>query len=94
MITLNEAELNAEGKARLPVTIKANATSENTDELLYKFLINDDDMMTVTLRNYSADQNCVWVPREAGTYKISVLVKSKASFGRYDAIDSFTVTVE
>ena len=93
-ITLNEAELNAEAKARLPVTVKANATSANSDELLYKFMVYDDDMLTSTLQNYSADQHCVWVPREAGTYKISVLVKNKASFGRYDAIESFTVMVE
>jgi len=93
-ITLNGAELNAQAKARLPVTVKANATSTNSDELLYKFLVYDDDMLTSTLQNYSANQNCVWVPREAGTYKISVLVKNKASFGRYDAIETFTVTVE
>ena len=50
-------------------------------------------MGTRTLQNYSAAQHCVWTPRKAGTYTVSVLVKNQASFGAYDAMQTFTVTV-
>jgi len=36
----------------------------------------------------------VWTPRKAGlTYTVYVLVKSEDSFGKFDAIQSFNVTV-
>ena len=89
MITLNEAELNAEGARRRS---RSSERDKRKYRICTKFLINDDDMMTVTLRNYSADQNCVWVPREAEPTK-SVCCQKRPP-GRYDAIDSFTVTVE
>jgi hypothetical protein len=93
VITLNTAELNANAKARAPITIKANAISTNSEDLLYKFCVHDAAMGTSTLQNYSADSNCVWTPRKAGTYTISVLVKNNASFGAYDAMESFEITV-
>jgi hypothetical protein len=93
-ISINEAELNANAKARLPILIKAAATSTNGEDLLYKFNVYDTALRSTTLQNYSANQTCSWVPRKAGTYTLSVLVKNKASFGRYDALQSFNVTVK
>jgi len=93
VITLNEAELEANAQARAPITIKANATSSNSDDLLYKFNISDSAMGGKTQQHYSPDSNCIWTPRKAGTYTISVLVKNTASFGAYDAAESFEITV-
>ncbi len=92
-ITLNQAQINAGAQARKPIVLRANATSTNGDDLLYKFLVYDDDMMTRMIQDYSVNQECLWVPRKAGDYTISVLVKNKVSFGRYDAIAEFDVTV-
>ena len=69
----------------------ANATAANGEDLLYKFYVYDNDMKNQQLKNYSVDQYCVWTPREAGTYTISVLVKNQHSFGKYDAIESFEI---
>ena len=92
VITLNEDDLSA-ATARVPITLKANATSSNSEDLLYRFHVYDSAMGTRTLQNYSAAQHCVWTPRKAGTYTVSVLVKNQASFGAYDAMQTFTVTV-
>ncbi|HZK38621.1 MAG TPA: InlB B-repeat-containing protein, partial [Clostridia bacterium] len=92
-ITLNTAQLTA-AQARQPIMLKANATSLNGEDLLYKFYVYDEDMRNTQLKGYSVDQHCVWTPRKAGmTYTISVLVKNQTSFGKYDAIESFEVTV-
>ena len=92
-ITLNTAELAA-AQAKQPIMLKANATSLNGEDLLYKFYIYDADMLNSQLKGYTVDQYCVWKPRKAGmTYTISVLVKNQHSFGKYDAIESFEVTV-
>jgi len=92
-ITVNSAELTANAQAKKPIAIEANAFATNGENLLYKFMIYDTDMLTQELQGYSVNQHCLWTPREAGTYTISVLVKSDASFGQYDAIKSVDVTV-
>jgi len=51
-------------------------------------------MGIATIQDYSANQECVWTPRKAGTYTISVLVKSDASFGAYDAAKTFEIIVK
>ena len=73
--------------------LKANATATNGDDLLYKFYVYDKDLRTRQLKGYSVDQHCVWKPRKPGVYTISVLVKNQVSFGKYDAIESFEITV-
>jgi len=93
VITLNQTELNANARARTPITIEASATNTNGDDLLYKFNVSDSFINAETIQQYSANQNCIWTPRKAGTYTISVLVKNKVSFGQFDAIKTFTVKV-
>jgi len=90
---LNQAELN-NAQARKPITIKAAATSTNGTDLLYKFYTYDADMRIIQLQDYSANQNCVWVPRKAGDYQLMILVKNEASFGKYDAIEAYNITVQ
>jgi uncharacterized repeat protein (TIGR02543 family) len=80
-------------KARVPVVISANATSTNSNDLLYKFYLHDEFMQTRMLQNYSANQECLWTPRKAGTYDILVLVKNQNSYGKYDAVKKVTVNV-
>lgn len=92
-ISINQAQLNSDATARTPIAIRASATSTNGQALLYKFYVHDSAMGTTTLQNYSVNQQCVWIPRKAGDYTISVLVKSSASFGKYDAIQAFDITV-
>ncbi|MEI6579646.1 MAG: leucine-rich repeat protein, partial [Eubacteriales bacterium] len=92
-ISINEDELNTNANPRAPIAVKASATSANGENLLYKFLVTDDAMGTSILQNYSANQECVWTPRKAGTYTISVLIKNDASFGAYDAMKTFEITV-
>jgi len=94
VISINEAELNANAQARVPVIIKASATSTNCEDLFYKFYVSDAAMGATQLQNYSISQECVWTPRKAGTYTISVLVKNDASFGAYDEMETFTITVD
>lgn len=92
-ILMNEEELNLNARAREPITIQASATSTNTHKLLYKFIIADEFLGARTVQNYSINQDYVWTPRKPGTYKVSVLVKSDASFGRYDAIKTYEISV-
>jgi len=93
-ITVNEAELNANAKAHVPIMIKASASNAANESLLYKFYIHDEFMLTQQLRNYSPSGDVLWTPRKAGTYEIMVLVKNQVSYGKYDAIKRVTVTVE
>ncbi len=93
IITTNSAELNANAKARTLLTIKANATATNGSDLLYKFYVSDELKGINLTQEYSSKQFCTWVPRKAGIYEISVFVKNKESYGKYDAIQTFTVTV-
>ena len=92
-ISINEEELNLNAHARAPITIQASATSANTQKLLYKFNISDEFLGGLTVQNYSVNQEYVWTPRKPGTYKVSVLVKSDASFGQYDAIETYEIIV-
>jgi len=91
-ITLNTGDL-LNLQPRKPVMLKANATATNGDDLLYKFYVYDKDLRTQQLKGYTVDQYCVWTPRKPGVYTISVLVKNQVSFGKYDAIESFEITV-
>jgi hypothetical protein len=93
-ITLNDVYLNANAQGKKPIVLQANATSTNGADLLYKFTVYDADMRGSQLKNYSIDQHCVWTPREAGTYTISVLVKNQVSFGKFDAMESFEIVVD
>ncbi|MEI6579494.1 MAG: InlB B-repeat-containing protein [Eubacteriales bacterium] len=79
--------------ARVPIDIMTSVTGANNDDLLYKFYATDADMGIIQLQNYSANPNCTWTPRKAGQYTISVWIKSKVSFGKYDASQGFNVTV-
>ncbi|MEI6578690.1 MAG: InlB B-repeat-containing protein, partial [Eubacteriales bacterium] len=94
IITLNDTYLNEHATAKVPIVLDANATSSTGEDLLYKFYVYDDAMQTKELQQYSADSHCTWIPRKAGTYRISVLVKNQVSFGVYDAVQSFTVVVK
>ena len=93
-ISINQDELNANATARVPAIIEANATSTSDTDLLYKFYVSDAFLGTTLTQDYSSDPNCTWIPRKAGTYTIQVLVKDGVSFGKYDAMQSFTVTVK
>ncbi len=94
VITLNKDELNANATARVPVNIIASANSSNCEDLFYKFYVSDEAMGTSELQDYSINQECIWTPRKAGTYTISVLVKNGTSYGAYDAIKTFDITVD
>lgn len=93
-ITLNVAEVEANAQAKKPVVLKAKAVSANEDKMLYKFYVYDEDMRLLEIRDYTPNPTCVWTPRKAGlTYTISVLIKSSDSFGKYDAIETFDISV-
>ena len=96
IITINEAELNANAKVREPIVIKAYATSSNGEDLLYRFNIGDEfeGLSTQTIQNYSANQECIWTPRKAGTYRVIVQVKNRVSYGQADESQSFYITVD
>ncbi|HOO25368.1 MAG TPA: triple tyrosine motif-containing protein, partial [Clostridiales bacterium] len=92
-ITLNDTYIEENAQPRKPILLRADATATNGNDLLYKFYVYDKDLRTQQLKGYSIDQTCVWKPRKPGVYTISVLVKNQASFGKYDAIESFEITV-
>jgi len=92
-ISINAASVAQNAIARTPIQVIATATATNGDDLLYKFYITDVSLGVTTTQQYSASQAFTWVPRKAGQYKILVLVKNQNSFGRYDAQQSFDVTV-
>ena len=92
--TVNSGYVSANAVAKKPILIQANATASGGEDLLYRFYVYDPDMRERTLKEYSVNPTCVWTPRKAGlTYTIYVLVKSEDSFGKFDAIQSFNVTV-
>jgi uncharacterized protein YcfL len=81
-------------QARVPVVVRAKVTGENNSpDLLYKFYVYDEFMLTRQIQNYSPSNEVLWTPRKAGQYKIMVLVKNEASYGKYDVIESQTITV-
>lgn len=92
VFTINTAELNS-AQPWTPIVVKVSATSDSAD-LLYKFNVQEPMFDAVTKQNYSPNQEFVWTPKKAGDYKISVLVKNQNSFGQFDAIEQFTVTVD
>jgi len=94
VITLNEEELNANAAPRVPITVIASASSTNCEDLFYKFYVSDAAMGVTELQAYSINQECIWTPRKAGTYTISVLVKNGTSYGAYDAMKTFEITVD
>ncbi|MEI6579294.1 MAG: Ig-like domain-containing protein, partial [Eubacteriales bacterium] len=93
-VITNSVYLNANAQARIPIVITADATDSSGEPLLYKFYAYDNNLGTTMLQQFSPLQSCEWTPRKAGTYKISILVKNEASFGKYDAMETFTVNVE
>lgn len=88
-ITINDL---SGASSRTPILITANAIAGTSQDLLYKYIISNGFIYSVETA-YSADPTYMWVPGKAGNYTISVLVKNQVSFGKYDAVESFTVTV-
>lgn len=81
--------------ARTPIVLTAGATasvSANTEKLMYKYIISSGSYYYIETQ-YTADPTYTWIPGKAGTYSVSVLVKSDVSFGKYDAVKTFEVTV-
>ena len=92
-ININLAELNANAEAHKPIIIKANTTPAD-ERVLYRFDVYDADAWWKGLKWYSPDQECLWIPRKAGNYKIRVAVKSSDSYGVADITQVFDVTVQ
>jgi uncharacterized repeat protein (TIGR02543 family) len=94
VISINSDELNANALARKAIVIKANVSSATDEDLLYNFVVSDPDMFTTVYSGYSTEPEYVWTPREARDYVVSVYVKNRSSFGKFDAAQSFTITVK
>lgn len=90
-ITLNETDINTNASARAPIVIKADATADSED-LLYKYIIYNSNIFYIETK-FSPDPNYTWIPAKGGDYTIAVLVKNKASFGKYDDVKTFVVNV-
>jgi len=78
--------------ARRPVTLTANAVNPETEDVLYKFIISDGYLFYIET-SYSADPTYTFMAGPARDYRVSVLVKNSASFGKYDFAKTFTVQV-
>lgn len=81
------------GSKRTPITLTADCTVANKEDVMYRFEVYDALMGTQTIQGYSMSDSCIWIPRKAGVYTIRVLAKDANSFGYYDAISQKDVTV-
>ncbi len=94
VISINSDELNTNALARKAIVIKATVSSATDEDLLYNFTVSDTDMKTTVYTGFTSVPEYVWTPREARTYNVSVLVKNRSSFGKFDAAQSFQVVVK
>ncbi|WP_338470935.1 triple tyrosine motif-containing protein [Niallia sp. XMNu-256] len=69
------AQQSAPQMAGTPITLKA--TSEGSNEPLYRFLIKDDKGTVTTLQTYNSNDTVTWTPTSAGNYTIIVHGKDK-----------------
>ncbi|GEM_PF-263953 len=76
-----------------PITVIADCTATNIDNVMYRFEVSDVLMGGQLIQEYSMSNSCTWVPRKAGAYTIRVLAKDAYSFGYYDAMTTETVTI-
>jgi len=90
-IAINSEEL-VDAKARTPILLSATVQSDDS-ALLYKYIISNSFIYYIETQ-YSPDPDYNWIPGKAGEYKISVLVKSRSSFGKFDVIETFTLQIE
>lgn len=92
-LTFNTADLDA-AKARVPVMVKLTAAGADAGSVQYKLYVNDEDMGTRALGQYSPSSEFIWTPRKAGTYTLTAMVNGSASYGYADFTAKYTVTVE
>jgi len=78
--------------SRRPVTLNANAVNPATDDVLYKFIISDGYLFYIET-GYSPSPSYTFISGAARDYRVSVLVKNQKSFGKYDAVKTFTIPV-
>lgn len=76
-------DFNYSSPQNLGKSIEIRAFCENDIELQYKFLVIFNGMWT-TLQDFSANNICIWNPREEGSYMIMVQAKEKDNLKSYD----------
>ena len=86
------AGITARTAVRLSVEVDAGAVDSEGNPLaqaakpegrLYRFEVIDAHLYT-TLRGFSPDPTCLWIPRKSGTYTILVHIRDNASGGFED----------
>lgn len=92
-ININLAEIQNNVSVRVPFLIQANAVAGNGEQLLYRFFVDDHSLGMMQIQPYSANRTAYYKPRKSGSYTIVVQVKSQASYGYFDAQQSFEITV-
>lgn len=88
-------DANGNYYANQPINISAVCSGTNLVDhnLIYNFQSYDDDMRGITIQDYSPENSCVWIPRKAGTYTITVFVRDRDSYGYYDKLERQTFTI-
>ena len=76
-------------QARKPVGIRA----VGADNLICKFVESSSSADGLTLKGFSPASTCVWTPRKAGSYDISVVVQSAGMYGKGFPSAPVTATV-
>ena len=78
--------------SRMPSNLIVTAASDSDEGMMYKFVISNGYIFYVETA-YSLSNRYTWLPTKAGSYSISVFIKSLDSFGIYDRKETYTVEV-
>jgi hypothetical protein len=90
------SDLSAPQVAGTAISLKA--TSEGSNEPMYRFLVKDEKGTVTTLQTYSSNDTVTWTPTSAGSYTIIVHGKDKSKPGTGEFFEaraemSYNVTV-
>ncbi|NLD46214.1 MAG: hypothetical protein GX660_03305 [Clostridiaceae bacterium] len=80
-VKINKVDISGNKKKGTLHTISVNASGSNN--LMYKFQISDELNSWRTLKEFSPDNTCSWLPKHSRNYKIIVWVKDAKS-GSYE----------
>jgi len=87
-VTFDLDKNSGEAPAKLPIIL--TATASGTGNYVYRFEVSDTVLGTATIKNFSAENTAVWVPRKPGTYTLTVRVQDVRSAGYGDVVESIT----
>ncbi|KQU22365.1 hypothetical protein ASG61_22950 [Bacillus sp. Leaf75] len=83
-IKINEIHVNPTNNQVVNKPVEISTDAEGGKEILYEYWVWKDTEDPKILRDYSTDNNFIWIPESPGNYFISVHVKGVDSAKKHD----------